>query len=209
MLDGSARSQFELQQDLSQVDPWHYTTNELEMQRHRREVAMLDCVRGSNRFGRVLELGCAEGTFTEFLANRCDSLLATDFNEVALTRARQRRQWDEHVNFALLDLRSDPLPNVFDLILAIHVLDYIHSPIPLRRIREKLIAGLRPGGYLFIGCVSHDSANETAWWSRYLLRGGEQITAFFAEHRELRVVDSAIYPLAKCTSRDILFWKGH
>ncbi len=206
-LDSSARAQLQLQQDFSRTDPWYYTTNELQILRHRREAEMLDAIRGINRFGRVLEVGCAEGVFTEILAKRCDSLLAMDFNEVALARARQRLWWDEHVAFELLDLRVDPLPNVFDLILAIHVLDYIPNPLLLRKVREKLVRGLRPGGYLLIGSSSHDDINEKAWWSRYLLHGGQRINAFIAEHRELSVVDSAIHRLPGSASCDILLRK--
>lgn len=169
---------------------------------------MLDAIRGSNRFGRVLEVGCAEGVFTEILAKRCDSLLATDISEVALARARQRRQWDEHVTFAPLDLRVDSLPTDFDLILVIHVLDYIQNPFTLRRVRETLVHGLRAGGYLLIGTTSGNDIYEKAWWSRCLLRGGQRINAFIAEHRDLSVVDSAIHPLPGCTSREILLWKA-
>lgn len=207
-LDSSARAQLEFQQVFTRMDPWYYTTNELQILRHRREAEMLDAIRGSNRFGRVLEVGCAEGVFTEILAKRCDSLLATDISEVALARARQRRQWDEHVTFALLELRVDSLPTDFDLILAIHVLDYIQNPFTLRRVRETLVHGLRAGGYLLIGTPSGNDIYEQAWWNRYLLRGGQQINAFIAEHRELSVVASALYRLSGSVSREVLLRKA-
>jgi SAM-dependent methyltransferase len=208
-LDSSARAEHELKEDFSRTDPWYYKTNELEILRHRREAEMLDAVRGSSRFGRVLEVGCAEGVFTEILARRCNSLLATDISDVALARARQRCQWDERITFARLDLRVDLMPNVFDLILAIHVLEYIQNPFSLRRVRETLVSGLRAGGYLLIGSVSHNDVNEQAWWSRYLLRGGQRINAFIAAHPELSVVDSAINPLPGGVSHEILLRKIH
>jgi len=203
-VDSSESSQIRLQQDLARVDPWHYSTNDLQLVRHRGELAMLDRVRGVNRFTHVLELGCAEGIFTQHLASRCDSLLAVDFNEVALGRARERCQREENVQFASIDLRTDPLPGVFDLVVAIHILEYLQNPIPLRRIREEIIAAMTPGGYLLLGCVSFESPNEKAWWSRYLLRGGKQINSFFARHSKLTLVDSAIHPLVECDSLDIL-----
>lgn len=203
-LDSSPRAQPEIKRDFSQTDPWHYTTNDLEILRHRREAEMLDGVRGINRFGCVLEIGCAEGVFTGILADRCDSLLATDFSEVALARARQRRQWDEHVTFAQMDLRTDSLPGVFDLIVAIHVLEYIKNPLSLRRVRDKLVRSLRIGGYLLIGsCTGDNEFRESLWWSRYMLRGGQRINAFMTEHPMLTVVDASINPLPGSISRDI------
>ena len=46
----------------------------LEMKNAR----MVDSVRGGKRFRNALEIGCAEGAFTELLADRCHSLLAVD-----------------------------------------------------------------------------------------------------------------------------------
>jgi SAM-dependent methyltransferase len=207
--DSSERAKVALQQDFSRKDPWDYTTDELEILRHSREAKMLDAIRGSSRFGKALEVGCAEGVFTELLAKRCDSLLATDISEIALGRARQRRQWGKHVAFAPLDLRVDPLPNVFDLILAVHVLEYIQNPLSLRKVRERLVRGLRAGGYLLIGSISHNDIREKAWWSRYLLHGGQQINAFMASHHDLNIVDSAICQVAPgSTSCEILLQRS-
>jgi SAM-dependent methyltransferase len=206
--DDSAVSVLEVQQDFSSPDPWSYTTNDLEKVRHCGEAHMLDAVRGQNRFGRALEIGCAEGIFTELLAERCDSLLAADFSEPALARARQRCHWNGRVTFERLDLRNDPLPGVFDLIVAIHVLEYIRNPVTLRKVRERLVKGLRPGGYLLIGSCSIQDLKERAWWSRYMLRGGRRVNDFFAGHRKLSVVDSAVYPLPGSESHDLLFRKA-
>ncbi len=204
-LDSSPRAQPDVTNDFVRNDPWQYTTNDLEMIRHRGEAAMLDRVRGNSRFGCALEIGCAEGVFTEILADRCDSLLATDFLEVATERARSRRQWDEHVTFAQMDLRNDLLPGVFDLIVAIHVVEYIKNPLALRKVREKLVRGLRIGGYLLLGsCTGDDEFREGLWWSRYMLRGGYRINRFIADHPALTVVDTAIHPLPGSISRDIL-----
>ncbi len=206
-LDSSEYSQIKLRREFAQTDPWRYSNDELQLVRRNGELAMLDRVRGIHRFSRALELGCAEGIFTEYLADRCDSLLAAEFNEVALGRARERCQRAAQVQFASFDLRAEPIPGVFDIILAIHILEYIQNPIRLRRIRKKIIAAMKPGGYLLLGCVSFKSPNEDAWWSQYLLRGGKQINSFFAQHPKLTLVDSAIHPLGDCDSLDILLRK--
>lgn len=207
-LDSSEYSQIELRQEFSRPDPWRYSSNELEKMRHRGELAMLDRVRGAHPFPRALELGCAEGIFTESLASRCDSLLALDFNPVALQRAEEHCRRYDHIQFATLDLRANPLPGAFDLICAVHVLEYIQSPFPLWKIREKIVNAIRPGGHLLLGCVAFNSPVDNSWWSRFLLRGGKQINAFFARHPKLTVVDSAIHPLTVCDSLDILLKKA-
>lgn len=206
-LDGSEHSQVELRQEFSRPDPWRYSTDELEKMRHCGELAMLDRVRGACRIQQVLELGCAEGIFTELVASRGDSLVAADFNPVALQRARERCRHYGHIQFASIDLRAEPLPGTFDLICAVHVLDYIQSPLALEKVREKIVNALQPGGYLLLGCVRFDSFIDKSWWSKFLLRGGGNINSFFARHPQLTVVDSAIHPLARCDSLDILLRK--
>lgn len=205
-LDSSEHSQVVLQREFSRPDPWRYATDEFEKMRHSGELAMLDRKRGSGSFPQGLELGCAEGIFTENLASRCDSLIAADFNHVAMERARERCQRYNHIQFATLDLRTEPLPGVFDLICAIHVLDHVQSPFPLWKIREKIVNAIRPGGYLLLGSVSFNPA-EKPWWGKFLPRGGAQINVFFARHPRLTVVDSAIHPLTECDSLDILLRK--
>lgn len=206
-LDSSTYSQVELREEFSRSDPWRYTTNQLEILRHRGELAMLDRVIGEKPFHSALELGCAEGIFTEHLANRCDSLLSMDFNEVALERAQNRLRSYQHVHFRSLDLRKESVPGVYDLVCAVHVLEYIQSPFPLWKVREKIVGAIKPGGYLLLGCVSFDSPVDKSWWSRFLLRGGNQITAFFAAHPQLNTIETAIHPLTVCNSIDLLLRK--
>ena len=203
--DSSSRARPEIQEDFRSRDPWRYTTNRLERVRHQREAEMLDSVRQAAQFGCALEIGCAEGTFTQILANRCDSLLATDFSEDALARARQNCKDRQQVSFAPLDLRNDPLPGVFDLIVAIHVVEYIKNPLALRKVRDKLVRGLRIGGYLLLGsCTGDNEFREGFWWSRYMLRGGRRINEFFAAHPDLAIVEAEINPLPGSISRDLL-----
>jgi SAM-dependent methyltransferase len=169
------------------LDPWHYASPQ-ERRRFRLEAELLDSVRGDSLFHEALEIGCAEGAFTEVLAPRCVSLLAVDLSPVALARARERCASREHVRFLEWDLRRDPVPGHFDLIVAAHVLDYIARPGSLKAIRAKLVEGLRPGGVLLVGNVRQGEVLERAWWGRHLVRGGKWIDAFMADHDRLRVV---------------------
>jgi SAM-dependent methyltransferase len=168
------------------------------------ELAMLDSVLGGKRFETALEIGCAEGIFTQMLMERCDSLVAVDISSIALERARQRCQRNGRIRFHELDIRVDSLPGTFDLIVAVHVLEYIRSPFSLRRIRRKLVESLRGGGYLLVANVCNHEFSESTRWGQYLLRGGKNITVFIGKHPALRVLDSTVLELDDCSSIELL-----
>jgi SAM-dependent methyltransferase len=131
-----------------------------------------------------------------------------DISTVALARARQRCQSNDRVRFAEWDLRADPLPDSYDLIVIIHALEYIRNPVYIHRARTKLVNGLRPGGYLLVGTMKTDDTTENAWWNRYFLRSGKKINAFLARHPALRVAKTAEFHLGKDdTSYDVLLQK--
>ena len=190
--DSRERGQAELDGEFNRgEDPWRYSELPCHKDRVRHELAMLDSVRRAARFRLVLEVGCAEGLFTEQLVERCDSLLAVDISPVALGRARQRRQWDHRVSFAEWDLRADSLPDRYDLIVIIHALEYVRNPIAVRRARRKLVDGLLPGGYLLVGTMGGNEVFRDSWWGRYLLRGGRHLNAFLGKHPALTLVATA------------------
>ena len=126
------------------TDPWNYETNPLEQTRFLKQTELLDEARENRRFQSGLEIGCAEGLYTEILAERCESLLVLDLSPTALARTQHRRQWSERVRFGAFDLRSEAIPGTFDLIIVAGVLEYFYRRSTLLKIREKLIAALRP-----------------------------------------------------------------
>jgi 2-polyprenyl-3-methyl-5-hydroxy-6-metoxy-1,4-benzoquinol methylase len=207
--DSPARGQAELNQEFEpREDPWNYATVSYQGDRIRREVEMLDAVRGTARFGKVLEVGCAEGLFTETLAPRCESLLAADISSVALMRARRRLQKFEHVKFALWDLRIDAVPDHYDLIVIIHALEYIRNPFYIRGARTKLVNSLNPGGYLLVGTMKVADIYEDAWWGKFFLRSGKRINNFLAEHPAVKVVRTEEFYLGKdYAAYDVLLQK--
>jgi O-antigen/teichoic acid export membrane protein/2-polyprenyl-3-methyl-5-hydroxy-6-metoxy-1,4-benzoquinol methylase len=198
LLDSPARGRAELNHEFEpREDPWDYATVSCQRDRIRSEVEMLDAVCGASGFGNALEVGCAEGIFTEMLAPRCESLLAVDISRVALNRAKLRLSGHERIRFAEWDLRVDRMPDTYDLIVMIHALEYIRNPLYVRRARAKLVDALRPGGYLLIGTMKVAELYEDAWWGRYFLRSGKRINTFFAQHTALRVVQTAEFHLGK------------
>jgi 2-polyprenyl-3-methyl-5-hydroxy-6-metoxy-1,4-benzoquinol methylase len=174
---------------LKSNDPWNYETNPQEQERFSNQTAILDQARGGRQFQSALEIGCAEGLYTEVIAARCASLLVLDVSPTALARARARCQWSEQVRFTPFDLRSDSIPGTFDLIVLAGVLEYFSSPATFRRIRKKLTAALKPGGYLLLETTRVNPVVENALWARYLIRG-KWINDFIAQDPSLEVTSS-------------------
>jgi O-antigen/teichoic acid export membrane protein/2-polyprenyl-3-methyl-5-hydroxy-6-metoxy-1,4-benzoquinol methylase len=170
------------------VDPWGYAKWPCEQERHITAVEMLDAASKGERFGEALEVGCAEGIFTKPLATRCESLMAVDYSETALTRAREKLSGSEKVQFLKWNLRQDHLPGTYDLIAIMDVLSSFHRPKSLRAACRNLVEGLHAGGYLLVGDVRQSEVFESAWWGRILIRGAKQITASIGEHPELVMI---------------------
>lgn len=207
--DSPGRGQAELDHEFApHEDPWSYATDSCHVNRIRREVEMLDAVRRNRRFEKVLEIGCAEGLFTKKLAPLCDTLLAADISKVALARAQHRLQEFGQVQFRHWDLRVDPIPDVYDLIVIVHALEYIRNPLHIRRARAKLVDGLRPGGYLLIGTMKTADIYEYSWWGRFFLRSGKRINSFFAAHPELKVIQTEEFHLGEDIAFDVLLQKA-
>ena len=187
--DNRRRSRASLNATFEKVsDPWDFA-GPLGTRRHAAVLAYLE--RFCPRDADILEVGCAEGMFTERLATRCRSLLAVDTSPIALERARRRCAWGEHVRFAEWDLRTDPVSGTFDAVVAMDVLECIHAPNSLRTARQKLVASLRPGGGLFLTSTRQPLEPENAWWSRRLLRG-RWINGFVGRHPSLERVSETL-----------------
>jgi SAM-dependent methyltransferase len=132
------------------ADPYHYAENAYELKRLSSMAAVLD----GRRYRAGLEVGCAEGLFTERLAPRCESLIALDISEVALERARERLRRHSHVRFACADVRAwSAGDRKFDLIVLGDVLYYLDKPMVREQFEQafpRLVSWLSPGGRLVL-----------------------------------------------------------
>ncbi len=175
----------------------------MEKSRFRAQTELLDQARDGCTFEAGLEIGCAEGVFTETLAARCDTLLVLDLSPTALKRTKSRRQWHDRVDFQAFDLRSQTIPGSFDLIVVAGVLEYFNRRRTFFLVREKLAAALSPRGYLLIETTRVNPVVENAWWGRRLIRG-KWINTFVSEHPSLEVVASALtgdYSIVLCRKK--------
>jgi malonyl-CoA O-methyltransferase len=100
----------------------------------------------------VLELGCGTGKNTAWLAERSRSVLALDFSDGMLARARERVH-APHVRFARHDVR-EPWPSAdasADVVVGNLVLEHVADLAPIYAEAARV---LRPGGRLFL-CELH------------------------------------------------------
>ncbi len=129
-------------------DPFSYATAPYEAAR----LAAMDAALGAGPLGRVLEIGCAEGHFTERLARRASSVTALDISSVAIARARQRVPGAAFIEADLLTWEPGAeLP--FDAVILGDVLYYLDRPgvrAEFAALFPRIASWLKPSGRLLL-----------------------------------------------------------
>lgn len=101
-------------------DPWNFTNSPYE--RRRLERLLGAALRVPHE--RVLEVGCAEGVFTEMLSGIARQVVAIDVSETAISRARRR---NPGVEFHLAGLEEFESEGRFDLVVCAETLYLIQD----------------------------------------------------------------------------------
>lgn len=129
-------------------DPFSYATTPYEVAR----LAAMDSALGAGPLGPVLEVGCAEGHFTEKLAGRSSRVLALDISAVALGRARKRAAAAVFLEADLLTWEpGSEAP--FEAIVLGDVLYYLDRPgvaAEFGSLFPRIASWLKPGGRLLL-----------------------------------------------------------
>jgi SAM-dependent methyltransferase len=172
----------------ARTDPWGYEFTPFTLEKFQAAIELLDGVRRDVCFKRAWEIGCAEGAMTARLAQICEQLSAVDYIPLAVERARARCHEFSNISFSTWDLRSDPAPGPFDLIVITDVLGSLGGRRDIRRARDKVVSALAPGGYLlygdFIGDLDSRRIHDS-WWGRTLLLRPRKILCLVAAHPAL------------------------
>lgn len=147
-----------------QGDPWDLDTSTLDQERYAHQLALLD----DRRYGRVLEIGCAAGAFTERLAPLTQSLLAVDIAEPAIRAARQRVP-ASHITFRQTNVMElEPAEDgPWDLVVLAETIYYLGWLYPMFHVAWLLHAlhdASAPGGrLLLVDTISHDNGLMSHW----------------------------------------------
>jgi SAM-dependent methyltransferase len=106
------------------ADPWGYETSAYERDKYADTLAALP----RWRVGRALEVGCSIGVFTRQLAKRCERLVAIDFAELALARARERLVGLSNVQLLHAGFPEQAPAGPWDVVVCSEVLYYLDEP---------------------------------------------------------------------------------
>jgi SAM-dependent methyltransferase len=126
------------------IDPWDYTNSRFE--HFKRDVLLRAC--GRSKHGRVLELGCAIGETTRYLAPLCLRLVALDGSLTAMAEAR-RRVHSTHVRFVHARLPDQMPQGPFDLIVVSEIAYYL-SAHELVLLGKRLAAAIAHRGKIVL-----------------------------------------------------------
>jgi predicted TPR repeat methyltransferase len=160
-------------------DPYGYQNIPYERGRLK---AMEKAVGGKN-YSRALEIGCAEGVFTERLVGLVGALTVLDISRVALDRARQHLLgWA--VEFIEADLRdwSPPRERLYGLIVLGDVLYYLDKPLVRRAfegIFPKISGWLEPGGRVLLAhgfATDEELAHRRGFRERFKAQGLQSLS---------------------------------
>lgn len=138
------------------ADPWGTRTSRDEAHKRRVVLRML----GTQTHGRVLELGCGNGSNSRVLAKKALSLDACDGSKAALRRAAQTVG-----DLSRVQLHHLPLPgrfpaSTYDAIVIAELLYYLEDRTLVSVVRE-IERSLRPGGSLVL-CHHHRQFADAA-----------------------------------------------
>ncbi len=123
-----------------EADPWGYESSWYEQRKYAMTLAALRC----ERYERAFEPGCSIGVLTAQLAMRCGHLVAADFHDGALDRARARVAGADHVELARLEVPREWPSGRFDLIVLSEVayyLDLASHRVLMDHVHESLEEG--------------------------------------------------------------------
>ena len=100
-------------------------------------------------FNNCLEVGCGTGKNSEWLATWADEVIAVDFSEEMLLRAREKNIAG-NISFIQADITKDWFfaERKFDLVTFSLVLEHIEN---VASVFEKTNAVLEQGGYVYLG----------------------------------------------------------
>jgi protein-L-isoaspartate O-methyltransferase len=125
------------------VDPYRFESNPYEVGKYAHTAQLLS----GRRYGRALEIGAAEGVFTEQLAPLCESVVAIDVAAAAVERARERLAPLGNVEVLQAAIPGQWPDGRFDLIVASDVLYFFPKEV-LSEVAVQLGDRLLTGGTL-------------------------------------------------------------
>lgn len=141
---------------------------------------------------QVLECACGTGLLTGVIAPECQSLLATDFSEKMLKRAKKKYGKYRNVAFEQANLLRLAYPsNRFDVVVAANVIHLLDEPYQALRELERVC---KPGGRMIIPTyMNQTDKGETNSVSGVIGRAGAEFKRAFTPETYKRFFAEAGY----------------
>ena len=122
-------------------DPWEYEQRWYEQR--KRQICMALLLKPM--YENVLEIGCSNGVFSAYLAQRAQRLICLDANLKAVQLAQARLQHSAHVTVMQQCIPEQFPTGTFDLIVISEIMYYL-APEQLFKLIEKVQTALAPNG---------------------------------------------------------------
>ena len=158
---------------------WSATYDDVENKTRDLEKIAGQKILSSFHFERVVELGCGTGKNTEWLGEKAKNLLAVDFSEEMMLKAKEKVT-AEHVEFNRADITKpwDFIKGSPDLITCSLILEHIND---LHFIFEQANKVLQPRGHFYI-CELHPYKQYTGSKARFETTEGVQVLECYIHH---------------------------
>ena len=100
------------------------------------------------KLGRVLELGCGNGTYSELIAPQASRVLATDYSDEMVAVAKEKLKPFSNVRVEKRNcFKTGYGDNAFDTVMMINLLHIIPNPLAAL---EEAARVLKPGGKIMV-----------------------------------------------------------
>lgn len=149
---------------------------------------------GGESWGDALEIGCAEGVFTAYLAKHCRSVSAYDISTVAQTWAAERCAQYPNVRVGSLDIGRDEIPGQYDLVFVMDVLYYINGRRRMAEVAAKLAKAVRGGGVLVFTECRLPKSFRGRFWRLCLPKGADGWADLLEAIPGLHPIYKEVYP---------------
>lgn len=131
--------------------------------------------------GRVLELGCFKGEFTQMLVDTFDDVTAVEGSPALAADLERRFAGSAKIVCGLFE--DVHLPETFDTVFLMHGLEHCDDPlVVLRRVKDWLA----PGGQLFLACPNANAPSRQIAVRMGLISHNAAVTPAEAEHGHRR-----------------------
>ena len=146
----------------------------------------------------ALECACGTGLLSGVIANRCKSLVATDFSVNMLKRAARKYRSLPNITFEPCDIMQLPYPDArFTVVIAANVIHLLDSP---EKALQELSRVCRPGGRIILPTyMNRTQSGKLGGTSRAIKTAGADFKREFTPETYRAFLTAAGYPNAQYT----------